>query len=158
MKKLVAFVNRLFNRNSAEMNEYFIVYSNPLSISQMTKVVNTMITKFSPNCRPNNISASPNSAAVRLHFNTACMSGEALKTVGEKTLEGTSPANPVKSVSLNGSQIWPSQEQLTAKEEAKSKLIEVLMGQVADLTIMSKIELGDDVITEINRLNRIINE
>jgi hypothetical protein len=44
------------------------------------------------------------------------------------------------------------------KEQAKDELIEVLMNQVADLTMMSKIELGDDVITEINRLKKIIND
>ena len=44
------------------------------------------------------------------------------------------------------------------KDQAKSELIEVLMNQVADLTMMSKIELGDDVIAEIARLKEIINE
>jgi hypothetical protein len=44
------------------------------------------------------------------------------------------------------------------KEQAKSELIEVLMNQVADLTMMSKIELGDDVIAEIARIKEIINE
>ena len=44
------------------------------------------------------------------------------------------------------------------KEEAKDALIEVLMNQVIDLSMMSKIELGDDVITEIKRLKAIINE
>ena len=44
------------------------------------------------------------------------------------------------------------------KEEAKDALIEVLTNQVMDLTIMSKIELGDDVIEEIKRLRAIINE
>ena len=44
------------------------------------------------------------------------------------------------------------------KEEAKDALIEVLMNQVMDLTMMSKIELGDDVIAEIKRLKAIINE
>ena len=43
------------------------------------------------------------------------------------------------------------------KEEAKEALIEVLMNQVVDLTMMSKIELGDDVIEEIKRLQKIIN-
>jgi hypothetical protein len=43
------------------------------------------------------------------------------------------------------------------KEEAKDALIEVLMNQVVDLTMMSKIELGDDVIEEIKRLQKIIN-
>jgi hypothetical protein len=45
-----------------------------------------------------------------------------------------------------------------SKEEAKDQLIELLIGQVADLSMMSKIELGDDVIKEISRLNSIINE
>jgi hypothetical protein len=44
------------------------------------------------------------------------------------------------------------------KEEAKDELINVLYSQVVDLTMMSKIELGDDVIEEIKRLKTIINE
>ena len=44
------------------------------------------------------------------------------------------------------------------KEEAKDALIKVLMNQVMDLTMMSKIELGDDVIEEIKRLQDIINK
>jgi hypothetical protein len=44
------------------------------------------------------------------------------------------------------------------KEEAKDALIELLFNQVADLTMMSKIELGDDVIEEIKRLKAIIDD
>jgi alpha-N-acetylglucosamine transferase len=44
-----------------------------------------------------------------------------------------------------------------SKEEAKTELIEVLTNQVVDLMMMSKIELGDDVIEEIKRLKEIIN-
>ena len=44
------------------------------------------------------------------------------------------------------------------KEQAKDQLIEVLTNQVEQLLIMSKIELGDDVITEIKRLKEIINQ
>jgi hypothetical protein len=44
------------------------------------------------------------------------------------------------------------------KEQAKDQLIELLMGQVIDLTMMSKIELGNDVIDEIKRLKEIINK
>ena len=43
------------------------------------------------------------------------------------------------------------------KEEAKTQLIEILEIQVVDLSMMSKIELGDDVISEIKRLKAIIN-
>jgi hypothetical protein len=38
------------------------------------------------------------------------------------------------------------------------ELIDLLETQVVDLTMMSKIELGDDVIAEIKRLNKIIDE
>jgi hypothetical protein len=40
----------------------------------------------------------------------------------------------------------------------RDELIELLTNQVVDLTMMSKIELGDDVIKEIKRLKNIINE
>ena len=40
----------------------------------------------------------------------------------------------------------------------QQQLIDVLYSQVIDLTMMSKIELGDDVIAEIKRLKQLINE
>lgn len=40
----------------------------------------------------------------------------------------------------------------------QSELIEILKNQVADLVMMSKIELGDDVILEINRLQKLIRD
>jgi hypothetical protein len=43
-------------------------------------------------------------------------------------------------------------------DAAKDDLINVLDSQVIDLTMMSKIELGDDVIREIIRLRSIINQ
>jgi len=43
------------------------------------------------------------------------------------------------------------------KDQAKDQLIEILETQVVDLSMMSKIELGDDVIAEIKRLKAIIN-
>ena len=45
-----------------------------------------------------------------------------------------------------------------SKEEAKDKLIELLEWQVIQLTMMSKIELGDEVIEEIKKLKETINE
>lgn len=47
-------------------------------------------------------------------------------------------------------------EQETIK--AQRELIDLLYSQVVDLTMMSKIELGDDVIAEIKRLRAIIDE
>jgi len=44
------------------------------------------------------------------------------------------------------------------KERAKDELIQILEMQVIDLSVMSKIELGDDVIDKIKRLKAIINE
>lgn len=49
-------------------------------------------------------------------------------------------------------------QMISAKLAAQQQLIELLMNQVVDLSMMSKIELGDDVITEIRRLKSIINE
>ena len=48
-------------------------------------------------------------------------------------------------------------EKIMTKEQAKDQLIELLEQQIMDLTLMSKIELGDDVIEEIKRLKQIIN-
>jgi hypothetical protein len=44
------------------------------------------------------------------------------------------------------------------KIKFRDELVELLTNQVVDLTMMSKIELGDDVIKEIKRLKNIINE
>lgn len=49
-------------------------------------------------------------------------------------------------------------QMISAKMAAQQQLIELLMNQVVDLSMMSKIELGDDVIAEIQRLKSIINE
>lgn len=61
-------------------------------------------------------------------------------------------------LSLNSTQPLDFNKELMNKEQAKDQLIELLMNQVVDLTLMSKIELGDDVIEEIRRLKGIINE
>ena len=42
--------------------------------------------------------------------------------------------------------------------KTQQELIDLLMNQVADLSMMSKIELGDDVIAEIRRLKGLLNE
>lgn len=42
--------------------------------------------------------------------------------------------------------------------ETQKELINVLYSQVVDLSMMSKIELGDDVIAEIKRLKGLLNE
>ena len=42
--------------------------------------------------------------------------------------------------------------------ETQKELIDLLYSQVVDLTLMSKIELGDDVIEEVKRLKGLLNE
>ncbi len=49
-------------------------------------------------------------------------------------------------------------QMISAKMAAQQQLIQLLYSQVVDLSMMSKIELGDDVIAEIKRLKEIINE
>ena len=41
--------------------------------------------------------------------------------------------------------------------KTQQELIDLLYSQVVDLSMMSKIELGDDVITEIKRLKGLLN-
>jgi hypothetical protein len=47
---------------------------------------------------------------------------------------------------------------MTELEKKQSELIELLTGQVADLSMMSKIELGNDVTEEWRRLNQEISD
>lgn len=47
---------------------------------------------------------------------------------------------------------------MTKLEKAQEKLINILKNQVVDLTMMSKIELGDDAIEAINDTNKEISE
>ena len=49
-------------------------------------------------------------------------------------------------------------QMISTKMAAYQQLINLLYSQVIDLSMMSKIELGDDVIAEIQRLKKIINE
>jgi hypothetical protein len=49
-------------------------------------------------------------------------------------------------------------EKLITMTETQKKLIDLLYSQVVDLTMMSKIELGNDVIEEIKRLMSKLKE
>ncbi len=44
------------------------------------------------------------------------------------------------------------------KEQIQQQLIELYENQIMDLKMMSKIELGDDVIEEIRRLKGLLND
>ena len=67
----------------------------------------------------------------------------------------TKPLNKNKMMTQEELQNFP--QMISAKMAAQQQLIQLLYNQVVDLTMMSKIELGDDVIAEIKRLNDIIN-
>lgn len=43
------------------------------------------------------------------------------------------------------------------QDQAKDELLTLYENQIMDLVMMSKIELGDDVIAEIKRLKELIN-
>jgi hypothetical protein len=45
-----------------------------------------------------------------------------------------------------------------SKDQAKDLLITILYSQMVDLSMMSKIELSNDVMQEIKRLKAIINK
>ena len=49
-------------------------------------------------------------------------------------------------------------QMISNKMAAQLSLIDLLYSQVVDLTMMSKIELGDDVIAEIIRLKDVIEK
>lgn len=46
---------------------------------------------------------------------------------------------------------------MNTKEQIQQQLIQLYENQIMDLTMMSKIELGDDVIAEIKRLKDLLN-
>ena len=58
---------------------------------------------------------------------------------------------------MNNEELQNFPQMISTKMAAQQELINVLYSQVVDLSMMSKIELGDDVIAEIKRLNDIIN-
>ena len=58
---------------------------------------------------------------------------------------------------MNKEELQNFPQMISTKMAAQQELINVLESQVIDLSMMSKIELGDDVIAEIKRLNDIIN-
>ena len=49
-------------------------------------------------------------------------------------------------------------QMISVKMAVQQELINLLYSQVVDLSMMSKIELGDDVIAELKRLKGLLNE
>ena len=63
-----------------------------------------------------------------------------------------------KKIKVMNEELQNVPQMISEKMAAQQQLIEVLMNQVIDLSMISKIELGDDVIKEIKRLQEIINQ
>jgi hypothetical protein len=59
---------------------------------------------------------------------------------------------------MNQTEMIESVQKAATVIKTQQELIDLLYSQVVDLSMMSKIELGDDVIAEIKRLKAIINE
>jgi hypothetical protein len=59
---------------------------------------------------------------------------------------------------MNQTEMIESVQKAATVIKAQQELIDLLYSQVVDLSMMSKIELGDDVIAEIKRLKGLLNE
>ena len=59
---------------------------------------------------------------------------------------------------MNQTEMIESVQKAATVIKTQQELIDLLYSQVVDLTMMSKIELGDDVIAEIKKIKAIINE
>lgn len=84
--------------------EYTIFYQDQLSIGQITQLSQKMINKFGPTCSPNRISVSRQSCTVTT--GSPCLTGNQLKQISDLTLAPS--IAEVKSISLDGNQIWPN--------------------------------------------------
>ena len=58
---------------------------------------------------------------------------------------------------MNQTEMIESVQKAATVIKTQQELIDLLYSQVVDLSMMSKIELGDDVIDEIKRLKGLIN-
>ena len=95
-------INKLKRLVGIDVYEYTIFYTDPLSMSDRTKLANNMIIKFYSNCRPNRISVSQQTATI--DFQDGCMTAEQLKKVSDNTL-GPKPPE-ITSITLNGNEVW----------------------------------------------------
>lgn len=111
MKKLIVKLKQWFMRNLKNSNDtihlYEIEYNDPLTVSQMTTIVNRMISLFPGMCHPSTISTSPGSHTVQLKFTSTCMTGEGMASIGNRIMTQYQQTNTVKCVTLDNAQIWP---------------------------------------------------
>ena len=97
-------INKLKKLIGMDVAEYNILYTDQLSLSQKSKLVNNMINKFLCNCPPNRISVGQKTVSITM--GNACLTGEQLKKISDDTL-GQDKAN-ISEIELNGNLIWPN--------------------------------------------------
>ena len=91
-------INKLKKLIGMDVVEYDILYTNPLSIGQRTRLANNMFMKFPSDCRPSRVIVGQQS--VNITMSSACLTGEQLKKVSDDTL---SPDKAdITSIKLNG--------------------------------------------------------
>ena len=95
-------INKLKRLIGIDVYEYTIFYTNQLTIAEVTQISQTMIRHFGPDCRPNRISVSRQTATI--DFQNDCMTGEQLKKVSDDTLSPNKV--DITSITLNGNEIW----------------------------------------------------
>lgn len=98
------FITRLKKLVGISIHDYLIIYLNPLTPAQKTSLVQRMIGKFSPDCRPNQIIVSSDTCIVTTQ--TPCLTAERLKRISELTLAPDSAE--IKEIKLDGVKIWPA--------------------------------------------------
>jgi hypothetical protein len=91
-------INKLKKLIGMDVVEYDILYTNPLSLSQRTRLMNNMFMKFPSDCRPSRVSVGQQS--VNITMSSACLTGEQLKKVSDDTL--SPDVADITSIKLNG--------------------------------------------------------
>ena len=106
MKKLIKKIwEWFFPKVGGPINEFVLYWDGDLTSAQRQILITKMINGFPPYCRPNRLTVS--SFATILEFTQVCMSGEMVKGIAERTLESNHQPAKVKTVKLNGEQVWP---------------------------------------------------
>lgn len=98
------FITRLKKLVGISIYEYSIQYAQTLTIGQVTALSQRMITKFSPDCRPNRITVGRDFCLVTTQ--APCLTGDRLKKISELTL--APDLVEIKEIKLDGNPIWPA--------------------------------------------------
>jgi hypothetical protein len=98
MNKIIKKLKKLIGITSVE---YIIHYSEPLTMSQRTQLLNNMINKFVGTCKPNKITVSTQSVTLRLE--KPCLTGNGLKMISDGALSPS--VATIDSITLDGNKI-----------------------------------------------------